>query len=310
MCYAKDVSVQQRGASRLPHARRAPSPRALLAALGLTAIAAAGLGLVLYFASTSIAWFATSPTTDARFGTLNDCLMSHAPEGRAGFSVAHDGSAVATFTGAGIAVCTRSADRAEGRFVPLAGVTRLAFDGARNLWIATGGSREAEAALWRLAPITDMPERVAEEAAVALTGHASGVVALDAAGRMISFTATGDSRGFAEAPRVPEPRLSSDVAGELIALAGGGAWWVYRAADLHPVLREAPCQVEYVWWTRQPGRALVACGPGASWALEIDAHTGARQEAPRRERTRSVLIPKLQTYVVPCEGLPCEAPLP
>ena len=310
MCYSNDVSVQQRSASRVPPARRAPSPRKLVAAFVLTAIAAAGLGLVLYFASTTIAWFATAPTTDARFGALNDCLMSHAPEGRAGFAVAQDGSSAATFTDSGIAVCSRAPERAQGRFVRLAGVTRLAFDGGGNLWIATGGTRVADATLWRMGPITDAPERVAEEAAVALTGHGSGVIALDAAGRMVSFTSTGDSLGFAQAARLPEPRLTADASGELVALAGGGALSIYRAADLRPVLREAPCQVEYVWWTRQPGRALVACGPGGSWAMEIDAHTGARQEAPRRERTRSVLIPKLQAYVVPCEGLPCEAPLP
>jgi hypothetical protein len=309
MCYANDVAVQQRGASRVPHARRGPSPLTFVA-FALTAMAAMGLGAVLYFASTTIAWFASAPTTDARFGALNDCLMSHAPEGRAGFSVAHDGSAVATFNGVGIAVCVRSSDRAEGRFIRLVGVTRLAFDGSRNLWIATGGSGVEGAALWRLAPITDSPERVAQEAPVALTGHASGVIALDAAGRLVSLSVAGDSRGFAEAPRVSEPRLIADASGELIALAGSGALWIYRAADLRPVLREAPCQVEYMWWTQQPGRALVACGPGASWALEIDARTGARQEAPRRERTRSVLVPKLVAYVVPCEGLPCEAPPP
>jgi hypothetical protein len=161
-----------------------------------------------------------------------------------------------------------------------------------------------------MGPITDAPERVADEAPVALTGHAAGVIALDAGGRMVSFSSGGESRGFAEAPRMSEPRLTADASGELIALAGAGAMWIYRAADLRPVLREAPCQVEYVWWTRQPGRALIACGPGGSWALELDAHTGARQEAARRDRTRSVLIPKLQVYVVPCEGLPCEAPLP
>ena len=309
MCYANDVSVQQRGASRVPHARRGPSARTFVA-FAVTVIAAMGLGVVLYFATTTIAWFASAPTTDARFGALNDCLMSHAPQGRAGFSVAHDGSAAATFSGTGIAVCARTSDRVEGRFIRLEGVTRLAFDGERNLWIATGGSGVAEAALWRLGPLTDSPERVAEEAPVALTGHASGVIALDAAGRMVSLSAAGDTRGFAQTPRVAEPRLTADASGELVSLAGGGAMWIYRAADLRALLREAPCQVEYVWWTRQPGRALVACGPRASWAMEIDAHSGARQEAPRRERTRSVLVPKLQTYVVPCEGLPCEAPPP
>lgn len=309
MCYANDVVAHQKGGTRGSQARRGPSPRALLT-FALTAIAAMGLGVVLYFAATSIAWFASAPTTDARFGAINGCLMSHAPEGRAGFAVSHDGAAAATFNGAGLAICASSAGRTDGRFIPLPGVTRVAFDGAGNLWIATSGRGTEEAALWRLATLPDSPERVARETAVALLGHALGAVTLDGAGRLVSLSVLGDSRAFVEAPRVTQPRLSADASGELVALIGGGALRIYRAADLRPVLEEAPCEVEYVWWTPQPGKALLACGPNSSWALEIDAHTGARQEAPRRERTRSVLVPRLRAYVVSCDGLPCEAPPP
>ena len=278
----------------------------------LTAIAATALGVVLYFATTSIAWFASAPTTDPRFGTINNCLMTYAPQGRAGFAVAQDGLSAATFNGGGVAVCTKSSDRAEGRFVPLRGVTAVAFDGARNLWIATGGRSSEGGALWRLGtnPGSASPERIAQEGPVALTGYASGAVVLDGAGRLLSISARGDTRGFAEAPRVPEPKLVADAAGALIALVGGGALWIYDAADLRPVLRESPCQVEYLWWQPQPGKALVTCGPGSSWALEIDAYTGAGDAAPRRDRTRSMLVPGLRSFVVGCEGLPCEAPPP
>jgi hypothetical protein len=309
-CYAEVVSVQQRGASRVPaHARRRPAPRALIG-FALTAIAATALGAVLYFATTSIAWFASAPTTDPRFGTINHCLMSYAPQGRTGFSVAHDGSSAATFNGGGVALCVKSSDRAEGRFVQLGGITALGFDGMRNLWIATGARASEKGALWRLSPRRDTPERVAHETPVALAGHATGAVVLDGAGRLLSISGEGDTRAFAEAPRVPEPKLVADAAGELIALVGGGALWIYRAADLRPVLSEAPCRVEYLWWQPQPGRALVACGPGANWALEIDAYTGAGDAAARRDRTRSVLVPGLRAFVVACEGLPCEAPPP
>ena len=292
------------------HARRRPPPRAVIG-FALTAIAATAFGVVLYFATTSVAWFASAPTADVRFGSINHCLMSHAPQGRAGFAVAQDGLAAATFNSAGVAVCSTSGERTDGRFLQLKGITALAFDGARNLWIATGTRASEKGALWRLAAGAPAPDRVAQETPVALAGHASGATVLDGAGRLLSISSTGDARAFAEAPRVTEPKLLADAAGTLVALVGGGALWIYRAADLRPVLRESPCQVEYWWWQPQPGKALVACGPRASWALEIDAYTGAADASPRRDRSpRSALVPGLRAFVVPCEGLPCEAPPP
>jgi hypothetical protein len=263
--------------------------------------------VVMYFATSSVAWFATAPTTDKKFGRLNHCLMALVPQGRVGFAISPDGNAAATFGGAGVAWCVHSGQSAKGRYRPLAGITRITFDGDGNLWVATG--QGADAALWRIPP-EESPIRVSDDAPQAMAGHRSGIVVLDSNGRLVSISSSGDARAFADPPRVPEPRLIVDGDGSVVALVGGGAWWVYRAEDLQPMMKEAPCKIDFVWWLSTPGEALVSCAPDGSLSLRINARTGAREEVARHERKRSVLVPGLRVHAVACDGLPCEAPAP
>jgi hypothetical protein len=290
----------------MPGSRRAGPPRPLLL-LG-TVLAAASFGVIVYFAITTIAWFASVPTTDPRFGRLNHCLLLQVPKGRSGFAVAADGQRAAAFNGEGVAICGAPSPDG-GRFVQLSGITDLTFDGAGTLWAATGPRNGESGGLWRIAD--DGPKRASQWAPVALSGTPSGVFALDLSGKLLAISPDGEVRAAVDAPRMPDAaQLVADSSGGHVALVGNGALWIFAADDLHQELGEAPCEVEFLWWLKEPGRALLECGPGAAWALELDAKTGAREAAPSRKRARSVLLPGLGAWVVGCESLPCEAPAP
>ncbi|MBS1149535.1 MAG: hypothetical protein H6Q89_1233, partial [Myxococcaceae bacterium] len=68
--------------------------------------------------------------------------------------------------------------------------------------------------------------------------------------------------------------------------------------------------VEFLWWRKEGHQALVACGPDAEWALELDVNTGERETAPKLQRTWSQLVPGRELYVQECEHLPCTASSP
>ncbi|MHB8875249.1 MAG: hypothetical protein ACYC8T_16305 [Myxococcaceae bacterium] len=277
---------------------------------------AATLGVVVYLASTSLPFLATSPTTDPVFGELNQCLIDAVGAPRVGFAVSPDGAQAAAYGGATLAVCTRSppspdgGTRALARAVPLEGITGAAFDFGGTLWLSTERKGEGDPKLWRLRD--GAPVRVGDFAPVALAGHARGAAALDASGRVVSLSAEGEALGVAQLPSPPTfgAQLATNSDGTLLAVAAGTGLFVYRAADLSPVFAEGLCEVEFLWWRREPGRALVSCGPQASWALELQVLTGEREAAPAMARVQSTLLPTLGGYVQGCEHLPCSAPAP
>ena len=95
-----------------------------------------------------------------------------------------------------------------------------------------------------------------------------------------------------------------------MAVVTSGGLFVYDAQRLLPILAEAPCVVEFLWWRREGHRALLSCGPEASWALEVDVDSGARETAPNLKRTHSELVTHRGLYVQDCERLPCTATSP
>lgn len=277
--------------------------------IALTGLAVAAFGVILYFVGSSVTWFASSPSSDRRFGNLNHCLIHVLPSGRGGFAVAPDGRRAASFSGNEVAICRADLSAPGGAVaerVALSGVTRLAFDLNGALWAATSPT-----GLWRL-PEGAAPVPAGDVSAIALAGHARGVVALDSAGKLVSVAPDGETLGFAGLPRSPsEPvQLSVDAEGALVAVVGEGGVLIYTADTLRPVRAEAPCDVEFLWWTLEPGTALLSCGPDGSWALRFHPRTGTQEEAPRRTRERSTLVPRLGTWVRACDGLPCEAAPP
>jgi hypothetical protein len=270
---------------------------------------AAALAMMLYLASTSLPYLATSPTTDPNFGVLNQCLMTALGEPRVGFAVAADGTRAMTYGNEAIALCAQTADGgiAPPRVQPLTGVTGATFDHLGTLWLAT-----QEGALWRLGPADEKATSVGDFAPIALAGHAQGVAGVDASGRVVSLVPSGAVLGVAQLPAPPTAgaAVASNVDGSLVAVTAGTGLFVYRTKDLSLVRAEGPCDVEFLWWLPQPGQALVACGPSASWALILDVESGRHEAAPGGERVRSSLVPGLKNYVQACEHLPCTAPSP
>lgn len=277
-------------------------------------MAAVALSLLVYFVSTSVAWFISSPSSDRVFGNLNQCLASALPSTRAGFAVSPDGRRAASFDGNELVSCEQgaNADTAPtARTFALSGVTQLAWDDQGTLWAATARRGTHASALWRISP-DGQPTKVGDVAPVALAGHATGVVALDARGKLVSLSADGEALGFAELPGAApaDAQLSVDASGQVAALVADGGVWMFDVRDLHRLRAEAPCDVEYLWWLPQPSTALVSCGPHASWAMVLHPLTGEQEAAPRKVRQRSVLVPRLGVYVHGCDGLPCETEPP
>jgi hypothetical protein len=295
-------------------AKRAATRPALT--LAVTVGTAATLGVVVYLASTSLPFLATTPTTDPVFGELNQCLLDAAQGARVGFAVSADATRAAGYTGAQLAVCAKRAASPDGgaladaRVFAFPGVTGAAFDFDGTLWLSTEREGEGDPRLWRLGPAA--PERVGDFAPIALAGHAKGVAALDASGRLVSLAADGSALGVAQLPAPPAfgAQLAANADGSLVAVVAGTGLFVYRTADLTQVFAEGPCEVEYLWWEKDPAHALVSCGPKASWALEVDFPAGQREAAPAKERVQSTLVPKQGGYVQACDHLPCSAPSP
>ncbi len=286
-----------------------------LLTLGVSLVTAATLGVVVYLASTSLPFMAASPTTDPVFGELNQCLLEAVPGPRVGFAVSSDGARAVAYGGAGLALCARDAavdagTRASPRRFDVPGVTGAAFDFDDNLWVSTERERKGDPQLWRLGGAR--PERVGDFAPIALAGHARGVVALDATGRLVSLSPTGAALGAANLPSAPNlgAQLAVNADGSLVAVVAGTGLFVFRAGDLSAVLAEGPCEVEFLWWLPDPTRAVVACGPKASWALELQVGSTQRETAPAKDRIQAALVPRLGRYVQPCEHLPCSAPAP
>jgi hypothetical protein len=180
------------------------------------------------------------------------------------------------------------------------GVTAITFDGEDRLWVATRERLLREEA-GELVPVGDF-------AAVALAGHAAGVIALDSDGQLLSISPQGAVLGEA---KLPMPGiLSVGPGGALAVVVVGGGVVAYEARTLALVRAESPCQVEGLWWLDTPERVLLACGAGQGFALTLDLKTGQQAEAPLRPRTPARRLPGLALYVQGCDGLPCTAAAP
>ncbi|RKH09620.1 hypothetical protein D7X74_29210 [Corallococcus sp. CA047B] len=270
----------------------------------LTLVVAAGLGLLLYVATTSLPYLIASPAGDAHLGALNDCLSRKlAGATRLGWAVAPDASRAAVFGPRVVAVCGEDGGHSRLEFP---GATAVAFDGERKLWVAAGGHllRERDGLLQQVGDITPPEE---------LVGHAGGVIALDAAGLLVSVAPDGKVLGQAQVPGAGG-RLSVGPGGVLAAVEWGGGVLVYEARTLTLVRAEAPCAVEFLWWLDTPEQVLLGCGatqdsPMPS-AIRFDVRTGARQEAPERTRAPARRLSGRALYVQGCDGFPCTASPP
>ncbi len=258
---------------------------------------AAGLGLFIAVATTSLPYLVSSPTTDPHFGALNHCLASALPGPRLGWAVAPEGARAAIFGAREVALCRVGGGSS---VFPAPGATAITFDGAGRLWVATHERLLREEA-GQLVPVGDF-------AAVSLAGHAAGVLALDVQGQLLSISPEGEVLGQ---ERLPAPgALSVGPGGTLAAVAVRGGVVTYEARTLTLLRAEAPCQVEALWWLEAPERLLLTCGPGQALALTLDPRTGQQQEAPRRSRTPARRLMGRALYVQGCDGLPCTAPAP
>jgi hypothetical protein len=222
--------------------------------------------------------------------------------------VSWDGSQVAGYSGAALAVCGRAGT---ARTFSVRGVQQATWDARGTLWVATSEVPDAGWRLWQAAEDGGL-NTAGDFAPIALAGHATGAVAVDAAGKLVSLDRDGRALGWAQLPAAPvgpvELSVSSD--GALSAVVAGGGLFAFRSANLALVRAEAPCDVEFLWWHPQGTGALLSCGPGGSFALNIDVASGEREASPAKPRLRSALVPGRGIYVQSCEQLPCTAPAP
>ncbi|RJS18407.1 hypothetical protein DRW03_25110 [Corallococcus sp. H22C18031201] len=302
----RDGPGAQRRAARAPGRSFA---LAQLRAWSLTVVSSAALGLLLYVVSSSLPFVIVSPSSDTNLGALNRCLFRALGERtRLGWAVSPDASRAAVFGPRVVAVC----DLQGGLFreeVP--GATALTFDGAQRLWVAAGHRllREEGGAL---RPVGDFSPPVS------LAGHASGVLALDASGQLVSVSPEGAVLGQVMLPG-PGGRLSVGPGGTLATVVWGGWVLAYEARTLTPLLpaRAPPCPVESLWWLDAPSEVLVACvagtppdagAPQASFILDV--RLGTSRAAPSRPRAPARRLLGRALYVHACDGFPCTAPAP
>ncbi|HLK99237.1 MAG TPA: hypothetical protein VK539_01585 [Myxococcaceae bacterium] len=283
----------RRGQRGLSRRARVLGPRSW----ALTLVAAAGLGLLVAVATTSLPYLVSSPTTDPHFGALNHCLTAALPGPRLGWAVSPDGTRAATFGARAVALC---GPQGPATVFPAPGATAITFDGQGQLWVGTH-ERLLRQEAGELRPIGDL-------APVALAGHAAGVIALDSAGQLLSISPEGEVLGQA---RVPAPgALSVGPEGLLAAVVVHGGVVAYEARTLALLRTETPCHVGQLWWLDTPAHVLLACGPGEQPVLRVDLRSGLREEAPRHSRTPARRLSGRPLYVQGCDGLPCTAPAP
>lgn len=266
----------------------------------LSVALAATLGVLVYFSVTSLPYLAASPSSDPTFGEINGCLLHAVPDSRVGFAVSPDARAAAAWSNALIAKCIGPT----AQVWPIAGVTAAAFDRAGRLWAAIGA---ADAGVARML-VLDGPEprALGDVSPAHLVGVETGVVALEASGRLISLKADGSIVGLVDLKPGSASMLSASGDGRRVAITTSGGLYVLTSDALRTIRAEAPCDVEFVWWLRGH-RALLSCGPKASWALWLDVDTGLQDTAAPRVRSRSVLAGPDGPWVQPCDVLPCTA---
>ncbi|MCP3139617.1 hypothetical protein [Pyxidicoccus xibeiensis] len=263
----------------------------------LTIAIAVALGLLVYVTTTSLPYLISSPTADPHFGALNDCLTRALPAPRLGWAVSPDASRVAVYGPQAVALCERGGG---SRRLDVVGTLAATFGGDNRLWVSAGGRllREEQGAL---RPVGDF-------APVSLAGHASGVLALDEAGQLVSVSPEGGVLGQVSLPW-PGGRLSVGAAGAFAAVLSEGALRLYDARTLAPMETQAPCAVESVWWLDVPERLLIGCAPSGP-AYTLDVRAGTQAPAGSRPATPARRLLGRALYVQGCDGFPCTAPAP
>ncbi|MDP3236623.1 MAG: hypothetical protein Q8N26_27775 [Myxococcales bacterium] len=281
-----------------PPRRPAWQKTTLLVSLALTAM----LGSTLYFATSSLPFLASSPTSDPVFGALNACLH-HAVPSRTGFTVSRDARQAAVWSTNTVARCALGTDETREKTWSIPGVTVGAFDGAGGLWVVSqpGGLTST------LLAVTDQGATPhGETGAQGLAGTATGLVVLEQDGRLVALSSSGEGTGVAELPPSRGLRLAVSADGTRVAVTGDGALRIYEAARLTPIRLEVPCDVASFWWLREGPRALIECGADR-FALVLDVDRGGQDAATPRVRSPSLLAGPDGPFVEPCDVLPCTA---
>ncbi|MBL8924415.1 MAG: hypothetical protein JNJ54_36540 [Myxococcaceae bacterium] len=266
---------------------------------------AATLGATLYFATSSLPYLASSPTTDPTFGELNACLHRLVPS-RTGFAVARDARAAAVWSTNTLARCSRGTDELREETWSVAGITVGAFDGAGTLWVVSQPGGLASTLL-EVRPGAVTPH--GESGATSLVGTTNGIVVLEQSGRLVSLSSSGEATAVAEVPPGRGLTLSASADGERVAVTGDGVVRVFGARKLEAVRLEAPCDVKRFWWLEGGHRALLTCRAD-DLALVLDTSTGAQETAAPGQRAPSFLAGPLGPFVVACDVLPCTAEPP
>ncbi|WP_426755335.1 hypothetical protein [Myxococcus sp. Y35] len=265
----------------------------------LTIVIAAALGLLVYVATTSLPYLISAPISDPAFGALNHCLSGLLEGPRLGWAVSPDASRVAIHGAQSVAVCERSGG---SRAFPRAGVRAITFDGENRLWWSQPG------ALWRDDGAT--AKRVGDFSPVALVSHASGVLALDAEGQLVSVAPDGAVLGQVVVPPDAEARLSVGAEGTFAAVLTRGALQFYKARTLEPLSVEVPCVADSLWWLDRPGHVLVGCAEQTGQAYALDLETSHAEPAKRPPGMPARRLLGQPLYVHGCDGFPCTAPAP
>ncbi len=270
--------------------------RAQQVTLALSVVLAVSLGVIIYFAVTSLPYLAVSPSTDPRFGALNSCLLPAVPE-RVGFAVSRDATRVAAFSTSKLVECAGSPPVATTH--ERAGVTLAAYDGAGALWVAT---REA---LFRLE--NGAWEEKGRFASSAMVGAAFGVVVLHDDGTLASLKTDGSVSATQQLPSARGVKLSVNADGALVAVWGGGKLGVINSVTLEPTRAEVACSVREMWWRREPQLFVAEC---FDVTFEVNAFTSESALLQARQRTPSTLVGASGDYVVACDVLPCSIEAP
>jgi hypothetical protein len=286
-----------------PDARRRQrllAPSTLVLTLGIAAV----IGVTLHFAVTSLPYLALAPTTDPVFGALNGCLLDAVPE-RVGFAVSPDATSAAAWSPTTLARCSLDGGRATTWSAP--GLAVGAFGGDGRLYVSQASSDGGVTGLFVFEGPT--PRLLGDVRPLAVVPSAAGVVALEPPGRLLSLSAD-EVKAVRDVGDLPTAQLASSADGTRVAVVAGGAFLLVDSSTLETVRADAPCRVQQLWWLPKGHRALVSCGPDASWAVTMDMDTGAQETAPAKRREPSTLAGRSGVYVRACDGLPCTAETP
>lgn len=278
----------------------------MILSLALTVALAVGLGLIIYLSVTSLPYLAVSPSTDPAFGRLNACVLEALKE-RTGYAVSRDLQNLAAWSPAELVVC---AGDQPAKHYPLNGLTAGAWSTDRHLWFARTSADTGGTALWMLAE--DGPRSMGELAVQALTATADGVVVLEPNGQLLALDHSGSVIGETQLPLsdVRSAALTSSRTGAHLALVTGHTLFAFTS-KLKPLLAEAPCRVNNLWWrSSKASELIVTCEGDSPLSLSINVETGHADAVASVPRVPSTLSGPAGVWVTTCDVLPCSAAAP